>query len=77
MQSAKIISISLPPEMNKEIQAVAKEEHRSMSELFREAMRQYMRNRVLSQSRRHGSRAAGRKKIKPSDIPAIIASGRR
>ena len=77
MRSAKVISISLPPDMNKEIQAVAKEEHRSMSELFREAIRQYMRNRVVAQSRRYGTKVAKKKGIKPSDIADLVAAGRK
>ena len=46
MRSAKIMTISLPPQMSKEIQKLAQEEQRTISELIREAFRQYKMNRV-------------------------------
>jgi Arc/MetJ-type ribon-helix-helix transcriptional regulator len=39
---AKTISITLPPELLIKAQQVAQREHRTMSELFREALRRYM-----------------------------------
>lgn len=48
MRTAKVISLSLPPDMEKEVQKVAKEEHRTISELLREAFRQYLANRDLT-----------------------------
>jgi len=39
---AKTISITLPPELLVKAQQVAQREHRTMSELFREALRRYM-----------------------------------
>ena len=41
MRIAKTISITLPPELLAKAQAIAAREHRTMSELFREALRQY------------------------------------
>jgi len=42
MRTAKTVSITLPPELLVKAQAVAHREHRTMSELFREALRRYM-----------------------------------
>jgi predicted transcriptional regulator len=42
MRTAKTISITLPPELLVKAQALATQEHRTMSELFREALRRYM-----------------------------------
>jgi metal-responsive CopG/Arc/MetJ family transcriptional regulator len=42
MQKAKTVCITLPPELLKKAQKVALREHRTMSELFREALRRYM-----------------------------------
>jgi predicted transcriptional regulator len=42
MRTAKTISITLPPELLGKAQALAEREHRTMSELFREALRCYM-----------------------------------
>ena len=38
------VMITIPDEFLKEIDAVAKAEHRTRSELFREAVRKYMQN---------------------------------
>ena len=42
MRTAKTVSITLPPDLLVKAQAVAQREHRTMSELFREALRRYM-----------------------------------
>ncbi|MEI8348033.1 MAG: ribbon-helix-helix domain-containing protein [Pseudomonadota bacterium] len=47
MPSAKTITISLPLAMAKEMSELAKEEHRTLSELLREAFRQYRSQRQL------------------------------
>ena len=43
-------SVSLPPEMAAELELVRKGEHRTRSELIREALRQYMGNRPANVS---------------------------
>ena len=42
MRTAKTVSITLPPDLLVLAQAFAQREHRTMSELFREALRRYM-----------------------------------
>ena len=42
MRAAKTISITLPPDLLVKAQTFARREHRTMSELFREALRRYM-----------------------------------
>lgn len=42
MRTAKTVSITLPPELLDKAQKFARREHRTMSELFREALRRYM-----------------------------------
>lgn len=42
MRTAKTVSITLPPDLLVKAQAFAEREHRTMSELFREALRRYM-----------------------------------
>ncbi len=42
MRTAKTVSITLPPDLLVKAQAFAQREHRTMSELFREALRRYM-----------------------------------
>jgi Arc/MetJ-type ribon-helix-helix transcriptional regulator len=41
MRVAKTISVTLPPELLAQAQQIAKSEHRTMSELVREALRRY------------------------------------
>jgi len=41
MRIAKTVSITLPPDLLLKAQAIAEREHRTMSELFREALRMY------------------------------------
>ncbi|MGC2620686.1 MAG: ribbon-helix-helix domain-containing protein [Acidobacteriaceae bacterium] len=42
MRTAKTVSITLPPELLAKAQERARSEHRTMSELFREALRHYI-----------------------------------
>ena len=44
-RNTKTITFSLPPDMAQQVQAVMKEESRTMSELIREALRNYMEER--------------------------------
>jgi Arc/MetJ-type ribon-helix-helix transcriptional regulator len=44
MRIAKTISITLPPDLLLKAQETAEREHRTMSELLREALRRYMSN---------------------------------
>ena len=77
MRTAKVISLSLPPEMEKEVQKIAKEEHRTISELLREAFRQYLTNRDLATIRKEGKKVAKKMKLKPSDVERIVREGRK
>lgn len=59
MRVAKTISITLPPEFLRQAQDLAQREHRTMSELFREALRRYMQGdaewrELLKRTRRRG-----------------------
>jgi metal-responsive CopG/Arc/MetJ family transcriptional regulator len=47
MRSIKTITSSLPIEMGREIEKMAEEEHRTVSELIREAIRQYRAQHVF------------------------------
>jgi predicted transcriptional regulator len=59
MRTAKTISITLPPDLLVKAQELATREHRTMSELFREALRRYMMadiqwENLLSRTRARG-----------------------
>ncbi len=77
MKTAKVISLSLPPDMEKEVQKVAKEEHRTISELLREAFRQYLANRDLAAIRKEGRKIAKKMNLKPEDVNKIIRESRK
>ena len=46
MRSSKVYSITMPPDMARQAEALAKKENRTMSELMREALRQYQQPKV-------------------------------
>lgn len=77
MRTAKVISISLTPEMQKEVIRIAKKERRSASEVMREAFRQYAALKALTEAQAFGKKVSNKKGIKPEDIEAIIDKGRR
>jgi metal-responsive CopG/Arc/MetJ family transcriptional regulator len=59
MRTAKTISITLPPDLLTKAQELAEREHRTMSELFREALRCYMQTDTEWRSLLLRTRAAG------------------
>lgn len=77
MRTARVISLSLPPEMEREVQEVANSEHRTISELLREAFRQYLSNRDLAIVRKEGKLIAKKKKLKEDDIAKIVRANRK
>ena len=52
-RKTKTITFSLPPDMAQQVQGVMKEEGRTMSELIREALRNYMEEREWLRTARH------------------------
>lgn len=64
MRTAKTVSITLPPELLSKAQEVARNEHRTISELFREALRQYIAGGAAAdpewQALLHRTRGVGR-----------------
>ena len=63
--------------MEKEIQALAKEEHRTISEFFREAVRQYATRRLVTGARKQGRASLKKKGLKPTDIVGMIREDRK
>ncbi len=49
MRTRQTITISLPPEMAEQVESAMKAEHRTRSELVREALRTYISIRLLPQ----------------------------
>jgi len=61
LRTTKIWSISLPPEMVKEAESVARKERRTKSELIREALRNYLNELKWRDLFRYGEMKARRK----------------
>ena len=68
MAPFKTITISLPAEMGKEIEKVAKEEHRTISELLLETYRQYRALRNLKEVSQAARKAVKKQKLTPKDF---------
>ncbi len=47
MRNTRVYSITMPPDMAKQAERLAKKENRTMSELMREALRRYQNPQVL------------------------------
>lgn len=74
----KTLSITLPPEMLDKAERLAEKEHRTMSELVREALRQYERNRIWEEIAPYGRQSAARAGIKTEDdVAKLIHDARR
>ena len=76
MRASKIVSVSLPQDMTKEVQEMAQEERRSVSEILREAFRQCAANKALLDVRKLARKTAKRKNIKAEDVDLIVNAGR-
>jgi metal-responsive CopG/Arc/MetJ family transcriptional regulator len=73
MRTTKVVSITMPPPLFEQAQALAKAENRTMSELVREALRQYERERFFERARGLMKPAADRLGIKnEEDIVRVI-----
>ena len=58
MRTTKVMTLSLPPDMAKEVEDIVKEENRTKSELFREALRKYINDKRWLQIRQWGLKTA-------------------
>ncbi len=74
---AQVVSVSLPLDMTKEVQEMARDERRSVSEVIREAFRQYAASKVLKDVRKDVKKSVKAKGIKPRDLAAIVREGRK
>jgi predicted transcriptional regulator len=78
MRTTKVVSITLPPPLFEQAQALAREENRTMSELMREALRRYQRERFFERTRAQMAPAADKLGIKnEEDIVELVRQVRR
>lgn len=79
MRTAKTVSITLPPDLLTKAQELAEREHRTMSELFREALRRYMQEDTSWEGLVRRTRAKGRELgiATEEDVERLIDEHRR
>ncbi len=77
MRTSKVISITLPPAMLAEAERLAKNEHRTMSELIREALRRYQREREWDAINAYGRSKAKALGITEGDVASIVKEHRK
>ena len=69
---SSVLSISLPPELSSDLDSVASQEHRSRSELVREAVRQYILQLRWKTLRQKPSLKAVEKGLREEDVERLI-----
>ena len=78
MRPARTVTISLPPELARRAEQAARTEGRSRSELFREALRQYLDRRDRwERIFAAGEQAAARIGVREEDVTAAVGERRR
>ncbi len=78
MRTTKVMTLSLPPEMVEEVERLTKDEKRTKSELFREALRKYINDRQWQQIRQWGIKTARELNISTEeDVNTLIHKHRR
>jgi len=77
MRTTRILSLSLPPELVREAERIAKQEGRTKSELFREALRRYVEERRWRGLQRYGAGRARKVGMTEVDVERAIQEFRR
>lgn len=78
MRTTKVMTLSLPPEMVKDVEKLTKEEKRTRSELFREALRKYINDKRWQEIRQWGMQTARELGISTEDdVDRLIHKHRR
>ena len=71
-RTTKTITISVPPEMDEQIDELMRLEGRTRSELLREALRRYVRERELGELLTYGRGRAHAAGIAEDDVEDIV-----
>ena len=77
MRSTRTLSVTLPPEMLKRAQSIAKRESRTMSELVREALRHYDRQTAWDEINAYGRQRAKELGLHEGDVERLVHESRR
>ena len=77
MRTTQVVSLSLPPDLVREAERIAKQEGRTKSELFREALRRYIEERRWRGLQRYGAGRARRVGMSEGDVERAVQELRR
>jgi len=77
MRTTKTLSVTLPPEMLTRAEQLAKKENRTMSELVREALRQYERRNWWDEMSAYGRAKAGERGLTETDVVPLVKEVRK
>lgn len=77
MRTTQTLSVTLPPEMLARAAAMAKREHRTMSELVREALRYYERFNWWNEMNAYGQEKAAEAGLTEADVVNAVKEVRR
>ncbi len=72
MRSTKTLSITLPSEMLARAAEMAKREHLTMSELVREALREYERKNWWAEMNAFGQATAAERGLTKADVEKVV-----
>ena len=77
MRSTRVLSLSLSADLLRAAERVAKQESRTRSDLFREALRRYIEERRWAELRRYGARRARKLGLTEPDVGRLIEAYRK
>lgn len=78
MRPSQTVTVSLPPDLAQEVDRVARQEGRSRSEMFREALRQYLARRDRwDRIFALGEQSASRLDFTEQDVTTVVKARRR
>lgn len=76
-RTTRTITVSIPPEMETQIQELMRAEGRTRSELLREALRRYIRDQEWRDLWRYGRGRASEAAISEEEVEGIVDAYRR
>ncbi len=77
MAISKVVSITLPSEVLARAERLARKERCTMSELIREALRRYQREREWDELNAYGRAKAAAAGIAEADVPRVVKQFRK
>jgi metal-responsive CopG/Arc/MetJ family transcriptional regulator len=72
VRTSKLVTISLLPDLLKEAERLAKEENRTRSEFFREAIRRYIEEKKWERIYRYGRLKAQEQGLTEEDVERLV-----